>query len=166
VKRKLLWSLMVGTGLLTAAAGSARAEEGQPAERPDAPWFVKRYDKDGDGKISPEERQAAKDEWQKKREQRALKNFDKDGDGKMSPEEWAAFEQSEKDHKQQLLQKFDKDGDGKLSKTEWAEARKAHQVPESIGKDAGSGKKDVEKKDADKGDDDKDDDDKGGGDKN
>ena len=65
--------------------------------------MLKKFDKDGDGKLSEEERSAARAEMQKRREadgqkgsrgeRRAemLKKFDKDGDGKLSEEERSAM---------------------------------------------------------------------------
>ena len=45
--------------------------------------MLKEHDKDGDGKLSDEERKAAHEA----RHERMVKEFDKDGDGKLSDEE-------------------------------------------------------------------------------
>jgi len=62
--------------------------------------LLKRFDKNGNGQLDPDEREAAK---------KAMENA-KSGAG---------------DAKEKITQKFDKDGDGKLSETERAEAKKA-----------------------------------------
>lgn len=66
--------------------------------------ILKKFDKDGDGKLSKEERKAMQEEWLKDHPEAAkrmeemkarqeahaaamIKKFDKDGDGKLSPEE-------------------------------------------------------------------------------
>jgi acetyl esterase/lipase len=62
--RLLMWVAVLGvvSGGCVQAAGSAPADE-----RPTKQTLLQRYDKDGDGKLSPEERQAAQKEWQAKR---------------------------------------------------------------------------------------------------
>lgn len=87
----------------------------------------KKFDKDGDGKLSPEERTAMMEE----RRQRWEKRFDKDGDGKLNAEERAAMEKEREDfrqrmqqHRQEMMKKYDKDGDGKLSPEEREAMRK------------------------------------------
>ena len=76
---------------------------------------LKAHDKDGDGKLSEDERAAAREAWQ-------LKRYDKDGDGKLSEEEKAAAEEAKK----KFTAKFDKDGDGKLSEDERKAMRESH----------------------------------------
>ncbi len=49
--------------------------------------MLKKFDKDGDGKLSTEERKAL----MKSRKAEMLKKFDKDGDGKLSAEERKAM---------------------------------------------------------------------------
>lgn len=68
---------------------------------------MEQFDKDGDGKLSTEERKAMREEMRKERE----KAFDKDGDGKLSETERAAMDAARKEREKA----FDKDGDGKLS---------------------------------------------------
>ncbi len=117
--------------------------------------FMKKYDKDGDGKLNPEERKALIEDRKKngppggmdknkKRErkganltpeqrQKILKKFDKDGDGKLNQEERKAAMAARKKGKprgikpgkrEDLIKKYDADGDGKLSKEE---RRKLHE---------------------------------------
>jgi Ca2+-binding EF-hand superfamily protein len=90
--------------------------------------MMKKFDKDGDGKLNEEERAAVREEM-KGRKDELLKKFDADGDGKLSDAE------REKIRKQlpgkgrklppPILAKFDKDGDGELNDEERAVAKKA-----------------------------------------
>ena len=50
------------------------------------PFLMKKFDKDGDGKLNEEERAEARKTMEARR-QEALKKFDKDGDGKLNEEE-------------------------------------------------------------------------------
>ena len=112
--------------IATCAIASAEPPKGEekkgargprPVPQPSAE-MMKKYDKDGDGKLSQEERKAA----MAGRRAEMMKKYDKDGDGKLSQEERkAAMDARKAEH----LQKHDKDGDGKLSDEEKAEARKS-----------------------------------------
>lgn len=71
---------------------AAKKPEGDRQARMEArrAEMVKKYDKDGDGKLSDEEREAMKKDRRERMEQRRaemLKQYDKDGDGKLSDEE-------------------------------------------------------------------------------
>jgi Ca2+-binding EF-hand superfamily protein len=97
-----------------------------------AEW-VKRFDKDGDGKLSDAERADAKAQMQnqnagrhKRLREHAVKRFDKDGDGKLNEEERKAAADA-MFSRPNVIKKFDKDGDGKLNEAERAEAMKALQ---------------------------------------
>jgi len=110
--------------------------------------LMKKYDKDGDGRLDKEERAEAMkalkeksadlEEIKTKHAEDIIKKFDKDGDGKLDRKEIAGFldEQRKMMDKaregmmrrrgnfnppKEVLAKFDKDGDGKLN----AEERKA-----------------------------------------
>jgi hypothetical protein len=115
--------------------------------------MLERFDADGDGTLSADERQAAKAES----EARMLERFDADGDGSLSEPERAAArgphkKQAEKSPAatdparparpakparpadpargqlaERLLKKFDIDGDGKLSPAERAAVKAARQ---------------------------------------
>ena len=89
--------------------------------------LLKKYDKDGDGKLNDQERAAMMEERHdrmakmiKARE----KEFDKDGDGKLNEQEKAAMmAEMQKRHPngprfQEMIKRFDKDGDGKLNDEE------------------------------------------------
>ena len=78
------------------------APEGKPDAAARKEAMLKKFDKDGDGKLSAEEKAAMKAEMQKRRGEggkgpdaarraEMMKKFDKDGDGKLSEEERAAM---------------------------------------------------------------------------
>jgi len=86
--------------------------------------FMKKYDKDGDGKLSEAERNAMRDNFRKE----ALKKYDKNGDGELSDEERQAMRRDRggawrEATERWRLQHFDLDADGKLSEAEEAEHR-------------------------------------------
>jgi hypothetical protein len=73
---------------------------------------LQKFDKNGNGQLDPDEREAAKEAMQKRRQQGGGKG--PGGQGGRDPE-----------RRQKLLAKFDSDGDGKLSETERAAAKNA-----------------------------------------
>lgn len=73
---------------------------------------LRKFDKNGNGQLDPDEREAAKEAMQKRREQGGGKGLG--GQGGPDPE-----------RRQKLLAKFDTDGDGKLSEIERAAAKAA-----------------------------------------
>lgn len=88
--------------------------------------LIKRFDRDGDGKLDAAElaealkaRVAAGPGGQMR--VHMLKMFDKNGDGRLDDEERAAAEKSRAGQ----IRRFDKNGDGQLDPEERAEARKA-----------------------------------------
>ena len=102
--------------------------------------FTKKYDKDGNGELSDEERRAGFEaerevrmkEWKErdpegyarfeKQREDFTKKYDKDGDGKLSDDERrAGFEAMREEGRkkfEELSKKYDKDGDGELSREE------------------------------------------------
>ncbi|MFC4993047.1 EF-hand domain-containing protein [Rubritalea tangerina] len=102
---------------------------------------MERFDKDGDGKLSDEERKEARDAIAKrygsrgdKMQKELLKRFDKDGDGKLSEDERRelrrSWEKRKRGHsewmeqaKKRFMLQFDEDGDGQLSEEEKAKAK-------------------------------------------
>ena len=87
MKLKLFTAIAVLAGL---AVASGTPEEGKGKKHRDHPaikQLIEKFDKDGDGKLSAEERKAAGEA----RKAEFLKKFDKDGDGKISPEEKKAI---------------------------------------------------------------------------
>lgn len=128
--KPILW-IAVAAGL----AGIANAEEKKPnhdrgnrVDRPLPPEMIEKFDKDGDGKLSEDERAAAKEAMRERHEKWMIERFDKDGDGKLSQEEREAMEAERKakheELKQEMLKKYDQDGDGKLSEAEKEQMRK------------------------------------------
>ncbi|HXG48738.1 MAG TPA: EF-hand domain-containing protein [Methylomirabilota bacterium] len=94
---RLLLMLCLGLTTLTALAADS-ALRPEPTSPPRSPQearerFMKRYDKNGDGQISDEERKTMIEERRKEneaREKERLKKYDKNGDGKLDDTERAA----------------------------------------------------------------------------
>ena len=95
--------------------------------------MIARFDKDGDGQLNEEERQAAREAFRAEREERRqqwlLEQYDKDGDGVLSEAEQAQADADreareaeralrEAEMKQRALDAYDTDGDGQLSREE------------------------------------------------
>lgn len=80
--------------------------------------YTKRYDKDGDGKISSDETKAALEDMQRRHKKHVagqLAKLDTDGDGQVS------FEETKK-AAQAMLKKYDADSDGRLDRDEMTQA--------------------------------------------
>ena len=77
---------------------------------------AQRFDEDGDGKLSPDERKRMQEERAKER----LRRVDTDGDGKVSPAERKAAADA---NRAKRLKEADADGDGKISAAEREQAR-------------------------------------------
>jgi Ca2+-binding EF-hand superfamily protein len=73
---------------------------------------LQKFDKNSNGQLDPDEREAAKEATQKRREQGGGKGPGRQGG-------------PDPERRQKLLEKFDTDGDGKLSETERAAAKAA-----------------------------------------
>jgi Ca2+-binding EF-hand superfamily protein len=143
-------SLMI-TGLSMAAEeggegpGGKKRGKGRMDHRK---MLLEKFDADGDGKLSEEERAKARAEFTKKHPElhaKMIEKFDKDGDGKLNEEERKAAHEAMKERakgrgkgrgkeielteeqraevKKHLLEKFDTDKDGKLSEEETKAAR-------------------------------------------
>jgi EF hand len=114
---------LITTGLLLGASLFASAQDPGPKRPPGGklpPAILKEFDKDGDGKLSDEERKAMREAMEarmKERRKEMLEKYDADGDGKLSEEEIA---KARADRQAEILKKYDKDGDGKLSEEERA----------------------------------------------
>ena len=117
-------SILLIAGALFSTSALVKAEH-RPFGNGQLPEFLKRFDTDGDGKLSAEERQAAAEaikEERKKHEDR--KNpWDTDGDGVLSDEEKAAAQAAIKAKmEEKRLERFtelDENEDGFLSVEEF-----------------------------------------------
>lgn len=97
--------------------------------------ILEKFDKDGDGKLSEDEKKAMREAIAKRREkfktifEQLRQKYDSNGDGELSDDEKKAMREDLKrqheEFKAQMLQKYDADGDGKLSEDERKEAREA-----------------------------------------
>ncbi len=93
--------------------------------------FMARFDTDGDGEISEEEREAIREAFQAQRRERMLERmterFDADGDGELNDEERLAaeaeLEARDIERQARMVERFDTDGDGQLSDAENQAAR-------------------------------------------
>ena len=146
-----LFSLILTTLAILGLANAFAAEREKPGRRPGGPQvapapdrpsradLLKKFDKDGDGKLNKEEQAALREEFSKNRDQggrpsrgggdrkpppQILEKFDKDGDGKLSKEEQGAMREEFAKRRAEAMKKFDKDGDGKLNEEERAALRK------------------------------------------
>jgi len=95
-------------GLCNAAQENA-SHEGMP---PIPPELAEQYDSDGDGELSDDERDAAREAF--------MEEFDTDGDGELSREERHAVREALHDA---FIERYDTDGDGELSQEERETAR-------------------------------------------
>jgi len=141
---------------LFTTVGFSQDQSDKPTKRA---AFIKKFDKDGDGKLSESEREAAKKAAAKRGNkgqpsdprkpgpdrQALLKKFDKDGDGKLNTAEQAALRSAMQKKRgpaekgpgkgrpnmKQLLAKYDTNGDGKLDAKERAKIKKPAPRPET-----------------------------------
>ena len=125
---------LLSIGALIASCTIATAQAPERPERPERqnrqprqvpPAMLKEFDKDGDGKLSEDERTAMRTAMQARAEEQRkalLAKYDADGDGKLGPEEAA---KARADRQKEMLEKFDEDKDGKLSPEELRKARAA-----------------------------------------
>ncbi len=127
MKTKSLIIIAASFGLV----GAVHAQEEKKGPHKLPPEVIAKFDKDGDGKLNDEEREAAKagrEEMMEARKKEMLEKFDKDGDGELNEEELAAAKASQGGKKvgkkrAEVIAKYDKDGDGKLNGEEQAAVR-------------------------------------------
>lgn len=123
MKTTTLMIVAASMGLI--AFAQAEETKKERLERKLPPKVIEKFDKDGDGKLNKEEREAARAEHKARMEERrkkALEKFDADKDGKLSEEERKVMKEA---RRAKMLERFDKDGDGELSEDERKEMRKA-----------------------------------------
>lgn len=147
-------TLFATLAALVSSCMIASAQDGpKRPKRPHGPppaEILEQFDKDGDGKLSPDERSAMREAMKAKSEERRaamLKKFDADGDGKLSKEE---REKAMEERKAEMLKKYDKDGDGKLSEEERAAMPRPPRGHGGKGKGPGGDKPPGEKPPGDK----------------
>ena len=106
--------LCTAAAIVAAASQSALAapKEGNGTQADRRQKVLQKFDKNGNGQLDPDEREAAKEAIQKRREQGGGKG--PGGQVGQDPE-----------RRKKLLEKFDTDGDGKLSDSERAAAKEA-----------------------------------------
>ena len=147
---KTILTLLLSALATSLTAAPPEGGKGKPGgdRRGPPPQIIEKFDKDGDGKLNEEEKQAAKAEMDKRRDE-AIKKFDKDGDGKLNEaERLEAFKARLAENpkmKEMLLKKFDADKNGELSDAEIAQAAK--QGPRGGDKGPGKGPRGPEKGD-------------------
>jgi len=108
-------AVMVLAGCFGLAASQpvfAAPEEGNGKRAEVRQKVLQKFDKNGNGQMDPDEKEAAKEAMQKRREQGGGKGPGRQGG-------------PDPERRQKLLEKFDTDGDGKLSETERATAKAA-----------------------------------------
>ncbi len=102
--------------------------------------IVDKFDADGNGKLTGDERAAAREAlkkfhnakhflaWKKRHPalwKKVLAKYDADGDGKLGEAERQALREACQERREKIAEKFDKDGDGKLSAKERAALHRA-----------------------------------------
>jgi Ca2+-binding EF-hand superfamily protein len=119
--RYLTLTMILAAGLWAAPAMAEESKDGEKGDRQRdeiREQMLKEHDKDGDGKLSDDERKAAKQAMH----ERMVKEFDKDGDGKLSEDE----RQKMRESMHEKFGKGKKDGDrgaGKKGKKEPGDRR-------------------------------------------
>ena len=131
----LLTFLSIFSLALSLMAKPEKGGKGDKAGRPSREEMIKKFDKDGDGKLCDQEKaEIRKTMGNRQPPAHIIEKFDKDGDGKLCDDEKAEI-------RKQMMTRFDKDGDGKLGPDE----RKAAMAARSEAMQ-GKGKKSEEKK--------------------
>ncbi|MDP6044645.1 MAG: hypothetical protein QGG25_03475 [Phycisphaerae bacterium] len=102
------------------------------------PATIKKYDKDGDGKLNDDERFNAFGARMEERRQEFMKQYDTNGDGKFDEKERAAIRDSFRKRmedwgRKRAEKRYDKDGDGKLNEEEKAAMEKGEAARKAEG---------------------------------
>ena len=140
---------LIGTCSFAAAQDAAPTpppappEQGEKAKRPERPQrqippaILKKFDTDGDGKLSQEEGKAMREA----RQAEMLKKYDKDGDGKLSDEEKKARDEEMAAKRKAIVEKYDANKNGKLEPEEMKAAMDAGEEMPWGGRGPGGGGK-------------------------
>lgn len=135
----MVLGVLLGTCTFAAAQEKPKREVRQGREMP--AMLLEKFDKDGDGKLSDDERKAMQEERRvmaAKRHAEMLAKFDKDGDGKLSDDERSAMRDAMEARRKEILEKYDADKNGKLSPDEVKAARDAgEEMPDWAGRGPG-----------------------------
>jgi Ca2+-binding EF-hand superfamily protein len=130
--KKMIAALVVAT----AAAGVtiARADQGDDTgfgggrrHHFDKQALLEKYDVNHNGVLDPEEKEAAKKDFEARRAARQakmLEKYDANHNGVLDPEEKEAIKADRQSRRAEMLKKYDTDGDGKLSPAEREAMRK------------------------------------------
>jgi Ca2+-binding EF-hand superfamily protein len=121
---------LCGSALLLVIAAPSGSEEAKTSKDAKEPGSLRsrgyeEFDTDGDGRLSKEEQDAAREI----RRQRRLKEFDLDRDGKLSDAELEAFYTKQNERRPEQVGRLDTDGDGKLSEVEKEAYRRRNARP-------------------------------------
>ncbi|MFD2257671.1 hypothetical protein ACFSSA_13390 [Luteolibacter algae] len=118
MKTKSIIVIAAALGIIGTAGAQGSKPERKGGGHTPPPEVIEEFDKDGDGKLNEEERQAARaahKEMMEARKKEVLKKFDADKDGKLNESEKEAMKA---EHKKRMLEKFDTDKDGELNDDE------------------------------------------------
>ena len=153
IKMLSVAGILLGSAAMSFAQEKPERPDRGPREIPTA--ILKKYDKDGDGKLSDEERKAMREERRAEAEKMRkanLEKYDANKDGKLDQEERKKMRE---DRQKEMFAKFDKDGDGKLNEEELKAMREAapqrgQRGPRGEGRPPRAPKEDAPKEDAPK----------------
>ena len=135
MKTKTIAAVVVAATATMAGLTIARADQGDDKgfggrhgrRGPSEAQLLERFDANKNGVLDPEEKAAAKAEWEahrKERQAKMLERFDTNHNGTIDPEERAAMQAQREARRAEMLKKYDTDGDGKLSDSEREALRK------------------------------------------
>jgi Ca2+-binding EF-hand superfamily protein len=132
--RKTIAALVVATAAAGMGTAIARADQGDDKgfggrghRHMDKAALLAKYDVNHNGVLDPEEKEAAKKDWEARRAEhqaKMLEKYDTNHNGKIDPEEQAAIKADHEARRAEILKKYDTDGDGKLSPSEREALRK------------------------------------------
>ncbi len=132
--KKTIAALVVATAAAGMSIGIARADQGDDKgfgghghRHMDKAALLEKYDANHNGVLDPEEKEAARKDWEARRaahQAKMLEKYDTNHNGTIDPEERAAIKADHEARRAEMLKKYDTDGDGKLSPSEREALRK------------------------------------------